>query len=127
MEWSIHTQFGKLHDTSAPRVASFHVIPCATFTSVAFIPPFLCADNGQNENGQRFTLCVFFSQVRDASLEVIALLAGMSDNLRSRVGAMPGCVRTLARFVISSSPGNRVDAQVGKRFVAAAATIRQAF
>eukprot|EP00904_Undaria_pinnatifida_P003887 jgi/Undpi1/1349/HiC_scaffold_11.g04741.m1 len=50
-------------------------------------------------------------EVRDASLEVIALLAGMSDNLRSRVGAMPGCVRTLARFVISSSPGNRVDAQ----------------
>lgn len=52
-------------------------------------------------------------QVRDSSLEVISALAGMSDNLRSRVGAVPGCMRTLTRLVISSSTGTRVDAQVG--------------
>lgn len=98
---------------SRARLEGHHASPSSTFV--------------RRQQTDRSGLClpppVCRSQVRDSSLEVISLLAGISDSLRSRVGAVPGCVRTLARLVISSSTGTRVDAQVGGRGGVSAASL----
>lgn len=47
------------------------------------------------------------------SLEVMSLLAGLSDKLRSRLGAVPGCIRSLTKVVISGAVrGIKAESQV---------------
>ncbi|CAN0069564.1 unnamed protein product [Discosporangium mesarthrocarpum] len=48
-------------------------------------------------------------EVRDSSLELMSFLAGLSDRLRSRLGASPDCIPSLARIAVSL--GGRGDSQ----------------
>ncbi|CAM9888019.1 unnamed protein product [Scytosiphon promiscuus] len=50
-------------------------------------------------------------EVRDTTLEVMCFLAGLSDTLRSRLGAAPGCIRALTRLAVATTAGERVDHQ----------------
>lgn len=58
-------------------------------------------------------------EVRDVSLEVVSLFAGLSDKLRTRLGAVPGCIRSLTRVAISGGAIRGVRAEEQARRVAA--------